>query len=1032
MKKKICLLIFCSLSGVLYGQTPFVQWNDTRWPLNTQQTYTSLGSVATGAGAFVLFQLQENSACCNNVSIWLAQYSPSGKGTEQRVYQSSCVRAPCPAIPDIRLVASGDSGVLVMRTDSVLKFGRNNQLQWKTFLSGLQGCATRAGGFYVQLTDSSLVRLRPDGSSEWALAKFTGFQVQAMQATQDDGLVLTGANGTRKLNNTSASVWRVGTIGSKIRVVSDGIYVQNNTGVAKLIDTNGQINWGFAQVGLIDIQAGTDNGIFLLGSTNLIRLDRNSTQQWIHSGTFSAKANLQINSSNEALINTNSVIFRKINSTGVVVWNKTMSGVSPASWWMSDGGALIIGTDTRAAFSSKLAPDGARCEFPVITESLFGRPTAFCREGTASLSLRFSGQSILNVAGVPGLRYQWQRNGAAIDGAIGSILSNANQSGSYAVVVSQDQACSVTATPQAVQIFNQNPPVISANLRTICAGGSVVLSATGCEGTVRWSNNQTGASITVSPSATTTYTATCQVSFDPGTGTQSCVSNASNAENIQVISNSTLALGALTGGDVLCGTTSINLTGQASGGVTPYVFGWKKDTATLANNTNRQSVTEAGQYTLQVTDAQGCTVVASQRIERSNIEVRWTGKNEFCTGENTSLTASSTGGIGAVVFEWKKGNDVLGNAATLAISSSGVFEIQATDSKGCRAVASSTVTENPVPRTSAGENTTLTGTRTHIARSATTGGTAPYVFGWSITPDVPSSGLTTASPTFGPFTQNAQLSLRVTDAKGCSATASATITYVPCTTSLVISGLESFCKNGSTPLTANVQNATAPLRFQWRLGNTVLGTSNTLSANRVGEYVVTVTDTNGCTATSNAFRLAEKGGDLIALISPAGPTTVFSPNVVRLNANTGLGLAYQWRRDNADVQGATNASIEASISGSYVVVISRDGCSVPSQPVVVTIEVPLSANPSKDLEQIIAGPNPSTDLYRLQLRFGQATTLSASLSDTRGVVCWQKNVTEKRREHTLEVATEHLSPGVYLLWVETPQVKKVWKIQKAP
>ncbi|MDP5120007.1 MAG: hypothetical protein NWQ46_00315, partial [Spirosomaceae bacterium] len=54
------------------------------------------------------------------------------------------------------------------------------------------------------------------------------------------------------------------------------------------------------------------------------------------------------------------------------------------------------------------------------------------------------------------------------------------------------------------------PPTLSGG-RTICVGSSATLTATGCSGTVNWSNSQTGPSISVSPSTTTSYTATCLV-----------------------------------------------------------------------------------------------------------------------------------------------------------------------------------------------------------------------------------------------------------------------------------------------------------------------------------------------------------------------------------------------------------------------------------------------------------------------------------------------------------------------------------------
>lgn len=65
-------------------------------------------------------------------------------------------------------------------------------------------------------------------------------------------------------------------------------------------------------------------------------------------------------------------------------------------------------------------------------------------------------------------------------------------------------------------------PIITAQINgnntispaTICTGQSIVLTATGCTGTILWSNNSTGSSITVTPTNTVSYTAICQLT-DP-------------------------------------------------------------------------------------------------------------------------------------------------------------------------------------------------------------------------------------------------------------------------------------------------------------------------------------------------------------------------------------------------------------------------------------------------------------------------------------------------------------------------------------
>ncbi|MFN4146029.1 MAG: gliding motility-associated C-terminal domain-containing protein [Runella sp.] len=53
-------------------------------------------------------------------------------------------------------------------------------------------------------------------------------------------------------------------------------------------------------------------------------------------------------------------------------------------------------------------------------------------------------------------------------------------------------------------------PVISSEKQITCSGQPVVLKAIGCEGTIVWSNQKTGASLTVYPTKTTTYTAYCK------------------------------------------------------------------------------------------------------------------------------------------------------------------------------------------------------------------------------------------------------------------------------------------------------------------------------------------------------------------------------------------------------------------------------------------------------------------------------------------------------------------------------------------
>ncbi|MAT39452.1 MAG: hypothetical protein CL946_07590 [Ectothiorhodospiraceae bacterium] len=74
-----------------------------------------------------------------------------------------------------------------------------------------------------------------------------------------------------------------------------------------------------------------------------------------------------------------------------------------------------------------------------------------------------------------------------------------------------------------------------------------------------------------------------------------------------------------------------------------------------------------------------------------------------------------------------------------------------------------------------------------------------------------------------------------------------------------------------------------------------------------------------------------------ATITPAGPTSFCEGSDVQLDANTGAGLTYTWKRNGVNIPGATNPSYTASEGGSYTVEVSNGTCSKTSSAVVVTV-----------------------------------------------------------------------------------------------
>lgn len=131
-------------------------------------------------------------------------------------------------------------------------------------------------------------------------------------------------------------------------------------------------------------------------------------------------------------------------------------------------------------------------------------------------------------------------------------------------------------------------------------------------------------------------------------------------------------------------------------------------------------------------------------------------------------------------------------------------------------------------------------------------------------------------------------------------------------------------------------------------GQTYAFGSQNLTA--AGTYTRTVSAANGCDST---ITLNLRVTNVTATASASGNTTVCQGNTVTLNANTGTGLTYQWRRNSTNINGATNATLSANTSGSYTVAVTESGCTAVSNAVLVTINtnptISVSTNPGNSI-----------------------------------------------------------------------------------
>ena len=205
---------------------------------------------------------------------------------------------------------------------------------------------------------------------------------------------------------------------------------------------------------------------------------------------------------------------------------------------------------------------------------------------------------------------------------------------------------------------------------------------------------------------------------------------------------------------------SIDITAQD--GTPGYTYHWN-DGSTTQNRTGLNQ----GDYILTVTDTIGCTASATEVVGEapSGLSINYTAVEPTCNGDsNGSISiASVVGGTGPYTFLWNDGSTAQNRTNLI----SNTYIVTATSGAGC-ATADTIVLAQP-----AALEVTLTevpytcfGAHNGAINTTTINGVTPYTYNWG-------GGVTTQDRTglaTGSYT------VTVTDLKGCTMTATATVT----------------------------------------------------------------------------------------------------------------------------------------------------------------------------------------------------------------------------------------------------------------
>ncbi|HEX8781235.1 MAG TPA: SprB repeat-containing protein, partial [Nocardioides sp.] len=366
--------------------------------------------------------------------------------------------------------------------------------------------------------------------------------------------------------------------------------------------------------------------------------------------------------------------------------------------------------------------------------------------------------------------------------------------GDYTVSIQDANACTAEAS---VTLTGRVPLSVEVSSDAVACGGGTTggasaIPAGGVEPySYLWSNGET------TPTLTGVAAGEYGLTVTDASG---CIANAS----VTITQPAPLGV-EITSGNVACfGGATATATAVPSGGVGPYTFLWSNG----ATGASLDGV-PAGDYGVTVTDANGCPATASVTITQpGQLGVEITSEAVACfDGASGRATAVPSGGIGPYTFLWSNG----ATGASISGVPAGSYNVTVADANGCPATASVTINEPPVLAVSiTSDNVECSGGASGNVTAVPTGGTGPFTFLWS-------NGATGDSLSGVPA---GEYSVTVTDAKGCPATASVTITQPPALAVEISSDAVACFGGASGSASAVPSGGVGPYTFLWSNGAT--------------------------------------------------------------------------------------------------------------------------------------------------------------------------------------------------------------------
>jgi gliding motility-associated-like protein len=442
------------------------------------------------------------------------------------------------------------------------------------------------------------------------------------------------------------------------------------------------------------------------------------------------------------------------------------------------------------------------------------------------------GVNITPLGGTPPYSYVWTNS-------LGNTVSTVQDlssvsSGTYAVQITDNNGCSLSNSYQVTQpnqMLN-NSAVLSNVTCYSGSNGSIDLQAWGGTApyTYLWttgSSNQDITGLTVG-----NYSVTI-------TDNKSCVKSSN-----YTITQPTIITSQMNSTPVTCFGFSNGIASViATGGTSPYAYNWQNTSTVFAQNSATLANVPASTYTVNITDANGCSISNSTTISQpSVVSSSLTFTNVNCHGGNDgSINLSVSGGNAPYGYTWvNAANQNIAVTQDLLQIPADTFTVTITDANGCVSTMNQVISEPALPlsSTSAVTNVLCFGNSTGSIAINAAGGTIPYTYNWV-------SGQSTSTIS---NLSAGTYSFTITDFNGCNSSGNLNVIQPNAPLSITNSLVNVTCNgfmNGS--INTSVSGGTLPYDFNWSNGIYLLAyDTEDLTSIPAETYAVLVVDNHGC------------------------------------------------------------------------------------------------------------------------------------------------------------------------------------------